>query len=460
MKKFVFILMLALGLAQNSRAQSWTWLQDSIITGCTGNSNSCDLGTAQGVLPTSTGTVWVVYIHTPNNVTITSVSGGGGTWTLCPASSCHVFNSAIGANVDMAYNLTGTAGTTHVTVTLSGSAGAFFGSNFVEIAPPSGTTASFDASGATSSASCMTCTAVGLTLSATDAVIQMFGGNGPSAWNSWSSPYFEDMASNGIGLNVSSGTAPTVTVQSPGGGVFTTLAFKSTAGIFTPTAAQLSMVSFTNPTGVSCSPSCSLSVPSTGSGHLLYVEAGDLSSNRISSISGGGTWAIPSGANTCQITLSGSDALSCAYALSSTAGATSLHVTMTGTCNCSFTIWEVATTTGVFALDAQGSTTNSASFYPHGQTLTLSGSNDVIFQAIFVPGGTSGDTLYPYTSQNSINFFNTNAAVVARLNTNDGTAPIFVDQQNNATAVSGIAFKTSGTGTAPAPPTGLAAVVH
>lgn len=459
MKKVVFVFLLALGSAWNCHAQGWTWLQDSIITGCTGNSTTCDLGSAQGVLPTSSGTVWVVYIHTPADVTITSVSGGGGTWTLCPASSCHVFNATVGANVDMAYNLTGTAGTTHITVSLSGNAGSFFGANFVEIKPPSGSTASFDASGATSSASCTTCTAVGLTLSATDAVIQMLGGNNPAAWNSWSAPYFEDMASNGIGLNVSNGAAPTVTVA-PSGEVITAIAFKSTAGSFTPPPSPLSMVSFKNLTAVSCSPSCSLAVPSTGSGHLLYLEAGNHSSNRISSVTGGGTWVAPSGANTCQITLSGSDALSCAYVLSSAPGATSLNVTMTGTCNCSFAVWEVATTTGTFALDVQGSATNAASFYPNGVRLPLTGSNDVAFQAIFVPGGTSGDTLYPYTSQNSINFFNTDAGVVARLNTADGSAPVYVDQQNNATVVSGIAFKTSGTGTTPAPPTGLNAVVH
>jgi hypothetical protein len=122
-------------------------------------------------------------------------------------------------------------------------------------------------------------------------------------------------------------------------------------------------------------------------------------------------------------------------------------------------MWEIATISGSFALDAQGSATVAASFRPKGQALTLSGSNDVIFQAIFVPGGTSGVTLYPYSSS-STNFFNTNAGVVARLNTTDGTAPLWVNEQNNATVVSGVAFKTAGTGTAPAPPTGLGAVVH
>src|SRR5712692_5749867 len=124
MKKVVFIFMifmLALGFAQNCRAQTWTFLQDSITTGCTAGASSCTISLINGnMLPTTAGSVWAVIASTGNNVTISSVTGGGGTWTPCPASSCHVFNSTLVRNVDAYYNLTGAGGTTSVTVNLSG----------------------------------------------------------------------------------------------------------------------------------------------------------------------------------------------------------------------------------------------------------------------------------------------------------------------------------------------------
>jgi hypothetical protein len=89
----------------------------------------------------------------------------------------------------------------------------------------------------------------------------------------------------------------------------------------------------------------------------------------------------------------------------------------------------------------------------------LTGTNDAIFQAIFVPGGTSGVSFYPiaYTA-GSDGFFDTNAAQATLLNASSGVVPIWVNEQNNVTVVSGVAFKT-GTAVALAPPTGLIAVV-
>src|SRR6266851_3909086 len=72
-----------------STTASWTYVQDSLITGCVAGQSSCNLGVGQ-MLPTTAGTVWVVEIQTTTNVTITSVTGGGGSWQLCPASSCHI----------------------------------------------------------------------------------------------------------------------------------------------------------------------------------------------------------------------------------------------------------------------------------------------------------------------------------------------------------------------------------
>lgn len=460
MRRYIFLLAIgfALPLIASAQAQTWKYVQDSLLTGCSANSNSCSVG-AFNIIPTTAGTVWAVAIHTPNNVTISSVTGGGGAWTLCPASSCHVYNSMLGDNVDVAYNLSGSAGTSQVTINLSGNPGGFFGGNFFELLPPPGTTVSFDAVGTNSSTTCTTaCQGVGLTLSATDAVLQIIHGNSPATWNGWSSPYTTLPLGEGLYLNAPSGalSAPTV-VTNGAGGTFVGIAFKSSAGSFAPPPSQpISVVNYASINVPSCNVTCSLTIPSTGSGHLLYLQSGTLQGTHITSVSGGGTWVIPSGANTCQVTLSPSDTLSCAYALSSTGGVTTLNVTMSGSSNVSFTVSEVASASGSFVLDAQGSATNAASYNPKGVTVTVTGTNDVIFQAAFVPGGTSSVSSY---TQGNLNFLNNDGAQVARLNTADGTAPTWINEQNNATVVSGIAFKT-GTTLSPAPPTNLGAVVH
>ena len=442
------------GQIGSTNTSGWTYIQDSITTGggtCLAGSSSCTIGVSL-MFPTTAGSVWLVRTHTGNNVQIASVTGGGGTWTHCP--SCAVFNSTLNQSIDASYNLSGGAGTTAVTVTLAAPASGFFQVNFIELLPPSGSTASFDAAAATSSNSCSTCTGAGLSLSGTDAVFQTQAGNGVSGWNGWSSPYITDGRGNGIGLNVTSGAAPTVKMNSSIGGLFMAIAFKSSAGSFTPPAQQFSAVNFTSPAaGANCTPSCTLTIPFTGSGHLLYLEVGDINNAHIVSISGGGTWVIPGGSNSCAIVLSPNQALSCGYILSSTAGATSLNLTMSGSGAIAYAVWEIATTSGSFALDTQGSTQNPATgFNPRGQALTLTGTNDVIFQSIFAPGGTSSVTLYPmgYINGQGQLFFNNQAGLAALLNTTNGAAPEWATE-NVPTTVFGVAFKaTAATPAAPA----------
>jgi hypothetical protein len=463
MKKVVFIFMLALGFAWNCHAQTWTYVQDSLITFCQPHAptNSCTI-TPGNIAPTTAGTVWAFLVTTTNDVTISSITGGGGNWQLCPASSCHLFKgSAPAGNVDFAYNLSGNAGTTQITINLSGSSGTVFGGNFYEIMPPAGSTASFDTAGTASQSSCQgPCRGVPLTLAGTDAVLEVLYANAPSAWNAWSSPFETTTNGDALYLNAPSGalSAPTATVRTPANGaVFTAIAFKSTLGSFTPPATAMSMVNaaWTNGGAISCNPTCSLTIPSTGTGHLLYLESATLDGTHITSVGGGGTWVVPSG---CQIAIpSTGDTLSCAYVLSSTAGATSANITMSGSSAVTFALSEIASTGGPFTFDVQGSATNGASLSPGGVPLTLTGTNDVIFQSIFVPGGTSGATWYPLS--NNWVFFNNNAAQVALLNASSGVRPFWVDEQNNTTVVTGVAFRT-GTALAPAPPTGLAAVVH
>lgn len=465
MKKMIFISALTLGFAWNCPAQTWTYVQDSITTGCIVGSSSCTLAVNNGnSITTTAGSVLVAIVSTGNNVTISSVSGGGGVWTAC--ANCHVFMASPARNIDAWYNVSGSGGATSITVTLSGSSSGLFKIDLIEILPPAGSTAAFDAGGGVSSASCVTCTGVGLTLTATDAVVQFQGIHDPNGWNAWSSPWTTDTQGNAIYLNASGGTlaAPTVVMaNNQAGAVINALAFKSTAGPFTPPARPISVVSYTNPQGINCAPNCSLTIPSTGSGHLLYIEAANLTSTRIASVSGGGTWVAPNGSNTCAIVLSGGFSLTCAYALSSTPGATSLNVTMSGNSNNYFAIYEVASTSGSFAFDAQGSVTVPFTNTPQGPTLTLSGTNDVIFQSAFIPGGTSSVSRYPipYNVGNDAQFFNAQAANAALLNTADGTGPFWVNGQPGTTTIhTGVAFKSGTSGTIPAPPTGLTTVVN
>jgi len=442
---------------------TWTWVQDSpvIFCGQYGSISSCTIQAAQ-IAPTQPGSVWVIQVMTPNNVTITSVTGGGGTWVKCP--NCHVFNSS-GFSVDAWYNLTGNAGTvTGITINLSGTSGAFFNINFFEALPPPGTTAVYDDSGSVARAACTTCTGVNLNITGTDIIFYNPGGASQATWNSWSSPYVTDTNGGAFSLNATSGTAPTVLFDAVSNPSLLAIAFKSTAGVFTPPTPQYSIVNFKQYTQT-CNPTCNLSFPATGSGHLLYLEAADLNNDHIVSASGGGSWVIPTGANTCQISYvqAGNNAFSCGYVLSSVAGATNISVTLNGNSSTGFGIWEIATTSGTFAFDTQGSHVNAASFAPSGQALTLNGANDVIFQMGFVPGGASAVSYYPqtYIDHNATYILFNEASESLLLDSGPvAHVPVWLNPQNNATPVTGVAFMTAGGPTPPNPPTGLTAIVH
>lgn len=436
---------------QGVTQQQWTYQQDSLVTFCsqgTANVTACTFSNSTFVTTTA-GDILVIQVHTPNNVTITSgTTNAGDTFTLCPASSCHLFNSTNVDSGDLAYVLNEKGGATSITVNLSGSSGSFIGVELYEITPPLNSIAAFDTAGTTTSTTCTTCTGPALTLTATDAVMQLLSNNGIGAVNAWSTPYLQDIFGIGWGLNLSNGAAPTVKAQNAGADIIG-IAFKSNAGAFAGPSTPITLTNFAVPNfnGISCNPSCSITVPSTGTGHLLYLQAGTTSGTHINSVSGGGTWVVLSGANSCQITLSPSDSLSCAYVLSSTSGATSINITMSGTGSTSFTFTELSSSSGTFSFDTQGSTSNTASHNPPGQSLTLTGPIDVIFQAIFQPGGTSGNTIYMMTNTaatSSVNFVNNNGGMAFLMNTTNGAAGKWVNQQNNATVVSGVAFLVSG----------------
>lgn len=456
MKKAFLVLLILCALSSSSEAQStWTYVQESVITYCANNTSSCS-NFAGTMIPTLSNSVWIFGISTTNDVTAT-VSGGGATWTEC--ANCTTFLSGFRRN-RVFYAFGGTAGSTGFTITLSGSSGSAFAVTFVEVLPPSGSTASFDVGGATSSSTCSgTCTGVGLTLAATDVVVQFMNRIAPADYKGWPVPYLTLPNGDGIHLNALSGneSAPVVNVAAGTGAVFSAIAFKSSLGSFTPPAVgPISLVQFVDPdpasglTGLNCSPSCNLTVNSTGAGHLLYLEAANVSGTFLSSVSGGGTWTVPV---SCQIKggQSANNSLSCAYVLSSTASATSISITMNGNGSTQFAFYEVATSVGTFTFDAVGTATNAASSNPSGVSLNLAaGGNDIVFQSISVFGGTSSLSYYPFIrgcrSGCGPQFYNGQAASDAIMNVAGGAAapvPQFSNQQNNSTVVSGVAFKAS-----------------
>lgn len=464
--RFAYRLLILTGLlamlGSSSHAQTWKWLQNEpMLVNAAGGPcqppvTTCNIPVGQ-FAPTTAGSIWVLAIQTTNNVTMQSVSGGGGTWIHCP--NCHGTNAS-GFNVDAWYNLTGTAGTSqNISMTLSGSSGAVFGETFYEALPPAGSTASLDASGIATSVGCQTCATPSLTLTATDLVIINPGGASSHGFDSFPSPYITDWNGAGIGLNITPGTpTPSKTFKNASNNpAFFAIAFKSSLGNFTPPTKRYSLVNQSE-SSATCT-NCSVTVPATGTGHLLYVQSASQNGAVIQSVSGGGSgWVVPSGAGTCKIAGAifgvSSASSSCAYLLSSTAGSTSLSVTMSGSSAANLGVWEVASTTGKpFTLDTQNSfyISTTSAFYDNGPALTLAGDMDVVFQSAWIQGGSLGPTFYPLTNipSNVIpsvgggNYLMLNQfSISALFDVPIGAAPVpvWINPQHDSIFVSGIAF--------------------
>ena len=399
-----------------SLASGWTIIQDNIQITCSTGGTTCSWGTCANAIsteciaPTVAGSVWVISSivgNTSPGLTISSASGGGGTWVKCPASACAATDASLGESIDMIYNLTGTTATNGtITVTMSGNTTGFWQMKFTEILPPPGYTASFDAAGTNDNPSCSaSCTAVALTLSGTDAVYQF--GELPLnprelPGTAWSSPYFASAAAgDGIGLNITSGVAPTLaTDASSSGDLFSAIAFKSSAGAFTYTGSNnFSLINYTLPTAtslgtagqVSCSPACAaLTIPSTTAGNLGVLIEGDSSGTaaKLSTVTCSGcSVVIPTGAGTC----GANGGISCAYILSLPGSVVSITPTLTGTTsNAGFSWWEFHRTSGSWTLDAQSAKTQTGTSLPVSTAASCTGSNDVIIQAAAASGGISG----------------------------------------------------------------------
>jgi hypothetical protein len=429
----------------------WQQLQDTpsvaIQGGCTTGTTNCQFQ----VISTTAGSAGMVFMAAGNNEHLSSVTGGG-TWTVLPSSECALFNATAGA-VDCAYNPAITTATTSITTTISGNATGFYGAEFFEFAPPAGTTSVSLDIGCSSAgcatnftSSCTTCSGVALTTTGND-VIAQFNDCGPAAtgWNDFSTPYFTDIFTNAIDLNsaVGSISAPTYT-QSTGYCLFAAIALKSNLGTFTPItpSPNFALVNYTQVTPGACT-SCVVTIPSTGSGNLLYIIDSNPGAATITASDGTDTFTPCVAANI--IITATNDSLTCVYTDSLTAAKTSVTVTQSASTAPSIGVYEVSRSTGTFAIDGQNASQRTVTGQIfNGQTLTgLTGSNDVCFQGTYNPGAAIGPSLYmqPRPGGNLGGVTGGEGSTTIRLNDASGTAPVWITNQNVASSVNGICFR-------------------
>ena len=430
--------------------------------------SKCSLGSSCTftVLPTTANSAVMVDVITGNNVTISSVTGGSGSWS---STGCHVTNTGHN-NMDAYYGTGITAGTTSFTVNLSGSATSFFYVGFHEALVPAGYTASFDkcVNFAVDNTTCSgTCNGVsfsgGNALTQTDAVFVAVDSGGTAVTNSLSSPYQMDQVGDFYALNVPAGTS---TLSSGGlsagaSGYWTQIgvAFKSTANQFTAispvfslanSGAQLIVGGNMQFKSVSCSPTCDLTLAhSTTSGNygVLYEMNQSSSSPTISAVAwtgtNGGTFSVQSGGSTCAIS-SGTSQIGCAV-VPLTAAGTVIHVTMStnGTYNFAWAEFN-RNDAGSFSINYQNSASNGSSTTPAGITPTLGGANSACFQVILAGQRFNylGDSYY-YPQPGGDATFGTGilSQMAVLLNTNTDAAPTYLLNSASTTLVSAVCVK-------------------
>ncbi|MGA8224176.1 MAG: hypothetical protein WB780_21195 [Candidatus Acidiferrales bacterium] len=445
----------------------WTWLQGtSGGNGATGGSevqlNAC--GSTTGTFVTacsikvftttagddmlvgrvmgeaSTGHIISAYSCATSNPCLSSSGDLKDTFSLCPGSSCLLTNSGMDHD-DAAYVAGGVGGATIITVNVNAAPVTFDYAEFVEVLPPmcgaSVCASTVDNSGngntalTTSGSGCSPCTGPSFTVTGTDAIVEIIDTN--STVNTVSAGYNADFIGNLFSLNNTTGTA--VTFDTSQQFSLTGLAFK--VATFTPPSAPFTFANGPVPPQnfsfacVTASP-CSITPPSSASGDMLVIVEQPNSSGgpTMTAVSGrGGTWTVPTGANTCQNTAVWN--IGCAYNLTSTGGAGALSITMSATCasGCNFYIFDIAKNSGTFALDAQNSSNTTTATTLTGQTLSLNGSTpDVCFvEYSWLTTSSVEYVVQSYPNPGGGNFFGNNTensgAVGLLLNTITGGTP-------------------------------------
>jgi hypothetical protein len=187
------------------------------------------------------------------------------------------------------------------------------------------------------------------------------------------------------------------------------------------------------------SATCDATVASTGTGHLLVVGMTGTINEPIVSVSGAGTWSLCA-SSSCFVIDNSNKSSDLAYCLSSTSGVTTITVTRGSTTSNTWkvAVWEISFTGASVALDTQGTraqTTNSSSVV--GVALTLTGSNDIIFQLIKAGATTVNNISSPYTRNKT----SAESSWASSLDTVSGTAPTWTLNSALRAAMSALAFK-------------------
>lgn len=415
-------------------------------------------------IPSLPGSVKMVCMVTGNaDLTISSVqslnsSGGDISETWSAPSGLHRYNSG-NDNVACAYTTSGTANVYAYTITMSGDLTGYAYWIIYEFLPPSGMTTSLDTDG-TSTGGCTgaACNGVALTTSGTDIIFQMFD-NGvwePNAWNSCGSStiaagsYFPDYSGGGCdAYNVASGSvsAPVLTSAStPTYNTVVAASFKFSGGAF-KTYNTFTAVNYSNPTSasaLSCEPTCSMTINSTGSGNALLGAVETESEYVLSSCS--------SSSGTCVVEAtkeqsSPQSSASIFEILNTTASATSVSLTMSGsTTSVVAAVGEFSRSSGSWTNDgAPTCQTNIAEALPPGPAQTLTGVTDVIMQTGFIDGGASTMQYYPLFTTFAYPSDGYFADTQYFINTNEGSAPLwaypFDDSGQSASITCSLAVK-------------------
>lgn len=217
----------------------------------------------------------------------------------------------------------------------------------------------------------------------------------------------------------------------------------------TPSWATFSVVQTAVNTGCGVSGSCTVTVASTGAGHVIVVALADNANQTISSVTGGGTFTL-CGAP-CQAGSAATGWVDMAYTLSSTSGTTSIVINHTAGSNSSVgMVWELSST-GSPVFDTSGANLQTCTTSCTGVGLTLTGSNDLILTAAScggtcsaISGSYAADPASPWPGGDGMAHL---------MNTVTGTAPTWTQTASTALVSAAIAIKDSaGAATKAAPP--------
>jgi hypothetical protein len=184
------------------------------------------------------------------------------------------------------------------------------------------------------------------------------------------------------------------------------------------------------------STSCTLTVSSTGAGHIILIGYAGGSSKTITGVSGGGTYTHCTACTGSNVNGEGTDI---SYTLASTSGTTSIVVSYTVTPTPFVEMVELSFTGSSVALDFGANVDNTTNTLRGGAVLSsATGTNDAVYQVISTSGVITISAISsPYTSFCDCG---TTHGFGVGINTTTFTAPTWTFSGNAQSAGSGIAI--------------------